>query len=98
MDNADNSNKVAYWVNSEHTRRSNLRIGYVSLHVLQQGHPRPLISTYDDMFCLIIWSRTGQALRRFEPQFNDKNQELCPGSEIDFNKRPPHLLPDNTFC
>ena len=22
-------------------------------------------------------------------------QELCPGSEIDFNKHPPHFLPDN---
>ena len=47
------------------------------------------------MFCFNVWSRTGQALRLIEPQFNDNNQELCPGSHIDVNKRPPHLLPDN---
>ena len=84
-------------MNSDHTRRSNLHIGYIPLHILRQGHPPPFILTYNSMFCLNVWSRTGQALHRIEPQFNDNNQELCPGSEVDFNKRTPNLLPDNTL-
>ena len=95
MDDIDNINKVDFWMNSDHTRRSNLRIGYFFLHVLWQGHPPPLISTYDHTFCVNVWSRTGLALRWIEPQFDNKNQELSPGSEIDFYKRPPHLLPNN---
>ena len=97
MDGADDSNTVDFWMNNDHIHRSNLRIGYVPLLVLRHGHSPPSLSTYDDMFCLNVWSRTGQALRRIEPQFNDNNQELCPGSYIDFNKHPPHLLPDNVL-
>ena len=84
-------------MNNDNIHRSNLRIRYVPLLVLRHGHSPHTLSTYDDMFRLNELSRTGQALRRIEPQFNNKNQELCPGSVIDFNKRQPHLLPDNTL-
>ena len=29
--------------------------------------------------------------------FNDKGEEICHGSVIDFNKCPPHLLPNDVL-
>ena len=44
-----------------------------------------------------IWSRTGLPLRGIPPQKNDAGELLCPGSLLNFVKRPPHLLSDTVL-
>ena len=42
-------------------------------------------------------SRTGITPTGISAIFNDEGEELCHGLVIDFNKRPPHLLPDDVL-
>ena len=49
------------------------------------------------MFLIEKWSRTGTTLTGISAIFNDEGEELCHGSVIDFNKCPPHLLPDDVL-
>ena len=95
MDNAPGSNSGEYWVNDENPRRSNLLIGYNPITHLRNDHPTPLISTYDDMFHMKVWIRTGVPLQGIAPQTNNEGDLLCPGSIINFDKRPPVFLSDS---
>ena len=93
------SNDVQFWINSDNDNenRNNLRIGFNPFTNLIVNHPTEVTVTSLDMFSMEKWSRTGKTLTGIPAIFNDEEEELCHGSVIDFNKRPPHLLPDDVL-
>ena len=81
--------------NNDDGNRTNMRIGFIPHTTLSANHPSPATSL--EMFSMSKWSRTAKPLVGINAIYNENDEQLCHGSVIDFDKRPPHLLSDDVL-
>lgn len=74
------------------------RIGYIPSHEIKARHDQDAGDvSYLEMFSMDKWARFGKKLIGIPVLKNDKDQELCHGSIIDFSKRPVNLVPTDAL-
>jgi len=79
-----------FWENELEDWLEHLRIGFLPSRELSPPGSEEV--PMKDMFLLRKWSRTKHPLPMIPMLTNEKGEELCHGSMIDFTQRPVHLI------